>query len=82
MDFGAELQVFFPDLSELVGDGVELRGNGYYAGDRGTEYEQGGAFAGCNGLEGMRGEILDEARVELEAVPGHGEDFRPEGERG
>jgi len=82
MDFGAEFQVFLPDLSKLVGDGLELRGDGYYAGDSGTGYGKGGAFAAHDGLEGMWGEILHEVRVELEAVPGLREDFRQEGERG
>jgi len=82
MAFGAEFHVFLADLSQLVGDGFELCGDGYYAGDTGTEYGKGGAITGRNGLEGVRGEILDEVRVELEAVPGLGKDFRQERERG
>jgi len=82
VEVGAEFPVFPTDFSELVGDGVEWGGDGYYARDGGTEDRQGGAFAGCHGLEGMRGEVLDKVRVELAVIPGLREDFRQECERG
>jgi len=82
MDLCAEFQAFLPDISKLVGEGVELPGNGHYAGDSGTQYGKGGAFPCRDGLESMRGEILDEVRVGLEAIPGLGKDFRQEGQRG
>jgi len=82
VDFGAELQVVFPDFGELVGDGIERCDNGHYARDGGTENGEGAALTGHDGMDGVRGEILDKVGVELEAILGLREHLLHEGERG
>jgi len=85
LEVGAKLQVFFPDFSNLVGDGVELWVEGHYGRDRGIEDREDRAFANCDGLKCERGGVLDKVGVELEAVPGLRKTFlpgRPEWEKG
>jgi len=82
VDFYAEVLAFLAYLSELVGDRVQLGGDGHYARDGGTEDGEDGAFAGSDGLEGLGGKVLHQVGVELEAVPGLVENFCQEGEGG
>jgi len=82
MEVGAELLIFFAHFSDLGGDCVQLGGDGCYASDGGTQDGEDGAFAGCQRLEGMGGEVLYQVGVELEAIPGFPEDFCQEGKRG
>jgi len=63
----------------LVGDSVTLCDDGHYARDGGTEDGNGRAFTSCNGLKGVREEVLDKIGVELEAIPGLRENCCKEG---
>jgi len=82
MEVGAELMVFLADFDELGGDGFEWGGDDYYARDGGTPNGEDGAFTSDNGLECVRGEVLDQVGVQLKAVPGFREDYCQEGEGG
>jgi len=82
MEVGAELLVFLTDIRELGDDGAGLGGNGNYARDRGAKEGNDRAFPSSHGLERVRGEILDQVGVQLEAVPDLGKDFCQEREGG
>jgi len=82
VEFDAEFLIFFADFRELGVDGVQLGGDGHYARDGGAENGEDGAFAGGYGLKCVRGEVLNQVKVQLKAVSGRGEDLCQEGERG
>jgi len=69
-------------FGKLVGDGGKLSGDGYYARNPGTADREGGAFTGRDGMEGVRGEVLDKVGVESEAIPGLRKYCCQEGEQG
>ena len=81
MQVGAELLVFLADFREL-GSGVELGGDGYDARNSGAENGEDGSFTSGDGLERLRGKVLDQVWVQLEAISSLREDFCQEGEGG
>ena len=70
MEFAAEPLVFLADLRELGIDGIQLGGDGHYARDGGAKNGEDGPFASGYCLECVRGEVLDQVAVQLEAVSG------------
>ena len=63
MDFDAEFLVFLADFGKLGVDGVQLGGDGNYARDGCTEDGEDGTFTGSDGLEWVRGKVLDQVGV-------------------
>ena len=63
MDFGAEFLIFLAEFRELGLDGVKLGGDGHYARDGGAENGDDGPLAYRYGLEGVRGEVLNQDGV-------------------
>jgi len=59
-----------------------LSGDGHDARNCGIEDGEDGSFTGGDGLERVRGEVLDQVWVQLKAIPGLGEDLSQEGEGG
>jgi len=82
VEFDAEFLIFLADIGELGVNWVQLGGDGHYSRDGGAENGEDGAFTGGDGLECVRGEVLNQVGVQLKAVSGLGEDFCQEGERG
>jgi len=80
MEVGAEFKISFVDFTEVGGDSVKLGEDGDYARDGGTEDRVDGTFTGGDGLESVRGEVLNQFGVHKEAIPGLREDFCQEGE--
>ena len=62
---GAKLMVPLADFSEWGGKGVELGCDGYDSSDGGSYNGEGRAFAGCNDLGVMGGEMWDYVEVQL-----------------
>jgi len=81
-EFDAEFLIFLADFRELGVERVQLGGVGHYARDGGAENREGGAFGGCYGLKYVRGEVLNQVRVQLKALSSLSEDLCQEGERG
>ena len=70
VEVGVKLLIFLADFRELGVDGAQLGGDGHYARDGGADNGEDGPLACRYGLECVRGEVLDQVRVQLEAVSG------------
>ena len=82
VEFDAEFLILPAGFRALGVDGVPFSGDGHYARDGGAENGEDGAFAGGYGLKCVRGEVLKQVRVQLEALSGLGDDLCEEGEGG
>jgi len=79
---GAELLIVLVDFRELGIDGVDWGGDAHDARNRGAVNGDDGSFTSGNDLERLRGKLLDQVWVQLEAIPSLSKDFCQEGQGG